>query len=105
MTVFQTGNSLQGYDNYGRTWNGYITGATGPVVIDENLQEQNTTGGGQVNMETSDGGTEVITAWAGIYTDLTGSYKAFGGQHYTGGAGGGILMIGPGVSAASSDTE
>lgn len=99
MTLFQTGTSMQGFDNLGRTWNGYITGSTGPVVFDADFNEENTTGGGQMNIETGDGGSEVLTGWVGVYTDeLGGTFKACGGQHYTPSAGGAFLMVGPGIS-------
>jgi hypothetical protein len=100
MTLFQTGTSMQGYDNYGRTWNGYITGKTGPTVLNADLQQENTTGGGQVNIETGDGGSEVLTGWVGVYTNPDGgTQKAVGGQHYTSGASGSFMMAGPGISA------
>jgi hypothetical protein len=105
MALFQTGTSLQGYDNQGRTWNGYITGSTGPVetVTTDSVPETiNTTGGGQIHLETGDASSEVLTGNVGIYTDLLGGqYKAVNGEHITSGGSGYFLMVGPGVGAAT----
>ena len=84
LNIYQTGSSLQGFDNFRRSWFGSISASTSPAV----------------NLETSDGprGTEVFVGNAYIVTTLTGSFKGMGGTHWASPRTGTIEMVGLGIA-------
>jgi hypothetical protein len=101
ISLYQTGGSLQGYDNLRRTWNGSMSGGD-PVVVIPTTAQLNA---GQINLQTSDGPQAILAGNAGFYTDLVGNkYKAFTGVYYVGGASGSFIAIGPGVPAEEPTT-
>ncbi len=92
LTVFQTGGTLQGYDNMRRTWRGTIDGSSpsgNSSYVHPRLQ-----------LETSDGpeGQVVIVANGQIFVDLTGTcYIGIDGHFYSGEKSGWIQGTGPAV--------
>jgi len=99
LSLYQTGGSLQGYDNLRRSWNGSMSGGDPVIVVPTTTQLS----AGQINLQTSDGPQAVLSGNAGIYTDMLGNeYKAFNGVIYFGGASGSFLAIGPGIPAATA---
>ena len=88
ITIYQSGTSLQGFDNMRRSWFGHLTASDVP----------------QVNLETSDGpsGTEVVVGTAGLIpTLIAGVYQmAITGEHWATPKTGVIDMLGPLISIA-----
>jgi hypothetical protein len=84
LNIYHTGSSLQGFDNFRRSWFGSISAATSSPAV---------------NLETSDGprGTEVFVGNAYIVVTLTGSFKAMGGTHWASPRTGTIEMLGLGI--------
>jgi hypothetical protein len=84
MTIYQTGASLQGFDNFRRSWFGSMSG------------------NGGVNLETSDGprGTEVIVGNASLLETLAGTFMYISGGHWASPRTGTIAMTGPAVTLA-----
>jgi len=102
LVLMQAGTSIQAYDNLRRSWFGYISGGAGPMITETQGTTINTiptTGTGLINIETGDGGSEVIS---GSFGSLQGSI-AFNGLHYTPSATGYIIAVGPIVGDIGGD--
>ncbi len=86
MNIYQTGSSLQGFDNFRRSWFGSLSASTTPGL----------------NLETSDGprGTEVIVGNFVLFETLAGTFKGAQGTHWASPRTGVIEMMGPAVAAA-----
>jgi len=86
MTLYQSGSTLQGFDNMRRTWHGSMNANA------------------QVHLETSDGpdGREVIVGMHEIYM---GTNIAIHGQHYASPKTGYITMIGREKSEEEEEEE
>jgi len=91
ITLYQTGSSLQGYDNMRRTWSGTITpGQTPPC-----------------NLETSDGpsGTEVLAGNFELIPTLDPEWFYLGciGQHWASPKTGEFELLGPLVNIPTEE--
>jgi hypothetical protein len=102
ITLVETGSSVQGYDNMGRSWFGSLSGSVDPTITvhDDVPTSSNPSGGNTMNLETSDDprGRYVIIASMEIIVVMTLAgpecHTGFMGQFYTEQASGYIEGLG-----------
>lgn len=111
ITLIQTGSTIQGYDNMGRSWLGTLSGSADPMTVtgedDEFPTTINQSGGNTLNLQTGTGTKTTIVAAMEIFAVETLSgvvhYTGFAGMIYKGERTGYIEALGRIAGAAEEE--